>query len=145
MYLHELDWFVKNELGAPRYMRYADDFLLVHADATVLRGWLERIGSFLRTRLLLDLHPKKVSIQSVYRGVDTLGYVILPGHTVLRTRTKHRAASRIIQAGRHMLAGEMSETAMGQVTQSYLGMLRHASAHRLADDWQNLAWFAAHG
>lgn len=125
-------------------MRYADDFLLVHADVAVLRGWLERIESFLHTHLFLDIHPKKVSIQSAYRGVDTLGYVILPGHMVLRTRTKHRAQSGIARAAQEMNNGAISETTVHQVTQSYLGMLHHASAQRLADDWKNLAWFATH-
>src|SRR5262249_22057140 len=43
VYLDALDQFAKHQLKAKRYVRYVDDFVLVHHDRAVLEAWLRRI------------------------------------------------------------------------------------------------------
>ncbi len=55
VYLNELDQFVKHTLKARCYVRYVDDFVLLHADPAVLLDWRQRIVEFLAERLSLKL------------------------------------------------------------------------------------------
>jgi len=48
-----------------------------------------QIESFLMSALKLRLHKNKVSIRKLKQGVDFLGYVVLPHHRLLRTKTKN--------------------------------------------------------
>jgi RNA-directed DNA polymerase len=53
VYLNDLDQFVKHTLKAKRYVRYVDDFVLVHHNKAQLEAWLEQIEQFLAQRLQL--------------------------------------------------------------------------------------------
>jgi hypothetical protein len=55
-YLDALGQFVKR-LGAKHYVRYVDDFVLVHRDPAVLRSREKENRSFLSSRLRLEVHP----------------------------------------------------------------------------------------
>ncbi|MBI4434819.1 group II intron reverse transcriptase domain-containing protein [Candidatus Uhrbacteria bacterium] len=90
VYLHELDRFVKHELRERWYLRYCDDFTIVHPDRAHLVGLVSAIEAFLHDVLRLRLHPRKVTVRTWGQGIDFLGYVLLPRVTVLRTKTKHR-------------------------------------------------------
>jgi retron-type reverse transcriptase len=65
IYMNELDQFVKCELKATHYIRYADDFVFLSHDRKRLIKILQLTGVFLRERLKLELHPQKTSIQTV--------------------------------------------------------------------------------
>lgn len=114
IYLNELDRFVKHELKARQYIRYCDDFVILHRDAQKLANREAVVRCFTKTRLGLALHDV-VSINKVSHGIDFLGYVVLPHHTVVRTSTKWRMLRNV---NRDNLA-------------SYLGILSHAKTHRL--------------
>lgn len=119
IYLTPFDQFVKHRLRAKHYIRYADDFVIFAHD----RAWLEQripaIQDFLKAQLHLDLHPRKVSIQTLASGVDFLGWVHFPNHRVLRTATKQRMFRRLVLHPEEV------------TVQSYLGLLRHGNAKKL--------------
>src|SRR3989344_3939499 len=94
IYMNELDRFVKHALRERHYLRYSDDFLIVGSDLEHLKRLITPIADFLRRQLSLSLHPTKVTIRKVRQGVDFLGYVSLPHHVVLRTKTKRRMFER---------------------------------------------------
>lgn len=64
VYMNELDQFVKHKLKIKRYIRYADDFVLLSEDRTALEWALPFIDAFLREKLKLELHPQKVFYQN---------------------------------------------------------------------------------
>lgn len=76
VYLNELDQFIKRFLRAEYFIRYADDFIILSSDKERLISFLPLIQLFLRDRLRLLLHPNKVFLQTVGRGVDFLGWCI---------------------------------------------------------------------
>lgn len=115
VYLHELDWFVKHELNERRYLRYCDDFAIVHPSRAYLFALVPKVEQFLEWRLSLHLHPRKVTVRTWTQGIDFLGYVLLPRATVLRTRTKHRMLHRLTM----------------QNASSYFGLCTHASTFEL--------------
>jgi len=120
IYMNEFDQFVKHQLKAKYYVRYADDFIFLSASRPGLEEVLPDIEHFLRLRLNLNLHPDKVSIQTFASGVDFLGWVHFPDHPVLRSATKRR-----------MLRNLADDTFDARV-ESYRGLLGHGNAHTLA-------------
>ena len=119
IYMNEFDQFVKHELKITHYVRYADDFVILSCDRAYLFTTLSYMKVFLHDRLKLELHPNKVSIQTLASGVDFLGWVHFPDHRVLRTSTKRR----MFEA----LSGNPKE----ETVASYRGMLKHGNAHKL--------------
>ncbi len=95
VYLHEFDQFIKHHLRVCHYVRYTDDFVVASEDETWLASLIPLIRSFLQETLRLDLHPHKIGIRKERQGIDFLGYVLLPRHRVLRTRTKRRMVKKL--------------------------------------------------
>lgn len=117
VYLHELDMFIKQELKQKHYIRYADDFVIFQNDIKELKIILYKIKNFLIEKLKLDLHTK-TSIQTVYSGVDFLGWTHFPKHRILRTSTKKRVI-RGLEYGNQKIAS------------SYLGLLKWGNTHKI--------------
>lgn len=126
-----MDQFAKHTLRARHYFRYADDFIIAHRDRDYLQSLIPKIAGLLDLKLGLQLHPQKVQIRKLLQGIDFLGYVVLPHHTVLRTSTKRRMMRKLAEAKALLLRGEMSRESFHQVVQSYLGLLKHCSGYRL--------------
>ena len=51
LYLNELDSFVKHKLKAKYYIRYVDDFVILHESKEQLEKWKIAINSFLKNIL----------------------------------------------------------------------------------------------
>lgn len=115
--LDELDQYVKHRLGAKHYIRYVDDFILLHESPQWLNAALADIDAFLPSRLGLRLNPTKTILQPVDRGVDFVGQVIKPWHRYTRPRTVTAALTRVAT----IPAEDLFETA-----NSYFGLLRQA-------------------
>ena len=118
VFLDDLDQFAKHQLRAPRYVRYVDDFVLIHESPQWLNDAHDRIEAFLPTRLGVRLNPTKTVLQRVDRGIDFVGHVIKPWRRTTRPRTVHVAMQRIQSAP----AADVFKTA-----NSYLGLLRQAT------------------
>lgn len=141
IYLNEFDQFIKHALKIKQYVRYTDDFVVVAATQEELQTTLASIGSFLKERLHLDLHPHKVTIRKHRQGIDFLGYVLLPYHRVLRTKTKRRMMRKMMERIENCKAGRLPPESVEQSLQSYLGVLSHGNCYRLSQDIQNQCWF----
>lgn len=124
IYLHELDWHVKQGLGVRYYARYCDDFVIVSHDRQHLESLIMPLRDFLHAVLQLDLHPDKITIRSWDQGIDFLGYVLRPHAVTIRTKTCRRMTSRV---SAHNLS-------------SYLGICKHADVHHLSRVLQTIAW-----
>jgi retron-type reverse transcriptase len=132
-YLNEFDRFVKSRLGVSRYVRYADDFVILSESRDYLLGLLPQLRAFLSARLSLDLHPDKVFVRTLASGVDFLGWVHFPHHRVPRATTRRRAFARV--------AGEASPAMLT----SYLGLFRHGDAFEVRRGLVNEGWIGGVG
>jgi retron-type reverse transcriptase len=120
VYMNEFDQFMKHELRVMYYIRYADDFVIMSTDKKYLLDILKEIHVFLQSKLLLSLHPNKISIKTLSSGVDFLGWVHFFNHRVLRTATKKRMMRNMIMKSKKQ-----------EIIQSYLGMLKHGNTYKL--------------
>lgn len=85
IYLNELDYYVKNVLQAKLYIRYVDDFVILHKDKRVLKYYLKHINKFL-PYLKIKLHPDKTEIHALRNGITFLGYRVFFHYKLLRKR-----------------------------------------------------------
>lgn len=116
--LNDLDQFVKHRLRAPHYIRYVDDFVLLHKDARWLHAaHLEIEGKL--SELSLRLNPRKTVLQPIARGIDFVGQVIKPWHRTTRPRTLTAAIRRIEGCPADQIV---------QSANSYFGLLRQATS-----------------
>lgn len=119
VYMHEFDMFIKQELRIKYYIRYADDFVIMHKNRDYLKILLPKIEIFLKDALKLALHDHKVSLETYASGVDFLGWVHFPYHKQLRTVTKRSVIRKL-----HKYAKQ-------ETIDSYRGLLSHGSTYRL--------------
>jgi len=84
VYLNPLDHFVKERLRAEFYLRYLDDFVILHQSRQQLEKWKEQIKAFLSAELKLGLHSEKTSIFPLHRGIPLLGFRCFYYHRLLR-------------------------------------------------------------
>jgi len=135
IYLNELDRFVKRELGVKHYGRYVDDFFLVHPDKWFLLNAEEQIRAFLRDSLGLTLHPKKVYLQEVTKGVAYLGAMVKPYRRYMVEKTRRRICCSLrnlkAQAERDWPLSKREGRLLQASVNSYLGCLKHYRSYRL--------------
>lgn len=140
IYMNEFDQFVKNTLKMKYYIRYTDDFLVVHHDAKVLEKVKNIMEEFLGEKLKLSLHPDKVEIRKYRQGIDFLGYVALPKAKIIRPRTKRRMLSKIKNKLQQFRNGEIKEQSFFQSFNSFLGVLSHANTYELKNTLLHKVW-----
>ncbi|WP_353191376.1 RNA-directed DNA polymerase [Pandoraea pnomenusa] len=131
VYLDALDQFVKHQIRAPRYVRYVDDFVLLHESPQWLNEAHDRINEFLPERLHARLNPTKTILQPVDRGIDFVGHFLKPWNRTIRPRTRRQAAARLM---------DIPAADVFQATNSYFGLLRQSPAsHKHRAEIANIA------
>lgn len=71
--LDDLDHFITEQLGISLYVRYMDDFILLHKDKKHLHYCKEEIIKFLG-KIKLEISPKKTNIFPITQPVKFLGF-----------------------------------------------------------------------
>jgi hypothetical protein len=117
VHLDALDKFCKHQVRARHYVRYVDDFILLHESRAWLQDAHDRIRAFLPDTLGARLNDSKTIIQPVARGVDFVGQVIKPFRRTTRRRTLQAALHRL----RWMRAEDVYTSGI-----SYFGLVRQA-------------------
>ena len=117
--LDALDQHIKHQLRCRHYIRYVDDFILLHEDPQWLNAAKADIEAWLPANLHLQVNPSKTILQPIDRGVDFVGQVIKPWRRSTRRRSVHEAIRR---------TSEVSRDRLLETANSYFGLLRQASA-----------------
>jgi hypothetical protein len=151
VYLDRLDQFIKHALPARgirvRYLRYVDDFVLVHRDDALLQECRGLIEAFLRDELKLELKADQ-RLRPLTAGVDFLGYIVYPTHLVVRRRVAGHCRAKLAAWGRRWVRGaRISARAdidgLRARWASYQGHFRHARSYRLQQRiHQRFPWLA---
>jgi retron-type reverse transcriptase len=154
VYLNELDQFVKHRLKARQYLRYSDDFVLVHEDPAQLLVWREQIETFLAERLRLSLTDPSATPRLISNGVDFLGYIVRPDYLLVRRRVVSRLKTRLRdyertlvrpQSGHMLFRHDPVTLARLRATwASYRAHLTMANSHRLWDTLVNRCGWVRH-
>lgn len=134
-YLLEFDYFVKQELKAPVYIRYADDMVIFGTNKRDLHRMRQRISEYLESKLHLKLKSNWQVFRFEYfdkktekvrgRALDFLGFVYHYNRKTLRKSILHRAAQKANQIHRVKKLTWYSATQMN----SYLGWFKHSDTY----------------
>lgn len=141
VYLNELDQYVKHTLKCRYYLRYVDDFLLLHGDPRQLQQWRDDIERFLAERLDLRLHDKMI-LRPNSDGANFLGYIVKPRYRLVRRRIVGNLRDRLDKIAQQLLryrkTGEQvlnlsaaNRQQLQSTLASYLGHFRHAHSRSL--------------
>jgi len=121
IYMNEFDQFMKHQLKAHYYIRYADDFVVLSHRIIFLESLIQKISDFLKNRLKLTLHPDKVFIKTLASGIDLLGWIHFSDYRILRTTTKKRMFKNIKKKEHEP-----------KTVQSYLGLINnHGNTYKI--------------
>ena len=134
-YMDSFDHYVKHDLQIRYYGRYVDDFIIVHPDKEYLKSLIPILSNFLLSTLKLNLHPRKIYLQSYENGVQFLGVVIKPHRTYIARRTKGNFYKIIEQWNqlireKKILNTEEINTFISSIN-SYLGTMKHYKTYKL--------------
>lgn len=129
LYLARFDHFVKEVLRVKYYFRYCDD-LIFFAETKeelwrIFRGVSEYISS-----LKLDIKPN-YRVFPLETGLDVVGYVFFPDHTLLRKRNKLKFERKCAVSHNKGLTGKAFKVQIG----SYIGLLRYCNSINLKRKW----------
>ncbi len=141
VYLNGLDQFVKHVLKCRFYMRYVDDFVLLHPCNEQLRTWQQQIESFLHSKLELRLNPARTRLRPLNNGIDFVGYIVRPSYILCRNRVVHNLETRLREFEQILIAtqGQFSVIRYDRAVldelfaclNSYLAHFKHADAFTL--------------
>ncbi len=121
-----MDQFVKRDLGVRWYGRYVDDVVLIGKTPAELNDAFEAMKTFALTQLDVHFHPNKTQRNSVYRGINFCGYVMLPHRRYVRRRSTNAMKAVAHSAERHD-----NPEAWASRMNSYLGICQHANTYNL--------------
>lgn len=131
IYLNPLDHYVKRELKIRCYGRYVDDMYLIHRDVEVLKKAIVQIRDYLKDKLKLTLHPKKIYLQPVTNGFPFLGAYILP-HRIYPGR---RIAGNFKKA---VLQPDKDAARQANRITSYKGLFSHFDCYKMTKKWTDI-------
>jgi hypothetical protein len=137
VYLNELDQFVKHQLKCKFYLRYVDDFILLHHDPAQLLIWRQAIVEFLDEHLKLTLKDLAAP-QLITQGADFLGYIVRPRYCLVRRRVVGNLYEKLIALEKHLCPAPnylrlppLIRQQLQATLASYLGHFQHAHSERL--------------
>ena len=123
VYLNELDHFIKHRLRVKYYIRYVDDFVILHRDRKTLEKWGMSIDQFLKDVLKVDLHPEKTRIVNLKSGVTLLGFRVFHHYRLLKRRNAGRIIKRLERFRKLYNNGFISKE---EITKSFDGWSAYA-------------------
>lgn len=143
IYLNSLDQFVKEKLFVGKYVRYADDFLIVvnskgqaEKIAVVIRNFLQKILNF-------NFPLSHQLIVSLRRGVEVLGIKFLPTYQKTRPSTWKRIFRKFIFKTKQYQQKTLNIEGLNAVWQSYRGLLSNGNNYKIKNKLLTIVNFYA--
>jgi retron-type reverse transcriptase len=136
--LNDLDHFITSSLGIGGYVRYCDDFVLLHNDRQVLKEASSEIRQHL-AQIRMRLHEHKLSVKPVCAGVTFVGYRIWPTHRLIRKANIRLFRRRVGWMRRAYANRDIDWVDIKIRLDSWIGHARHADSQqlirRLSREW----------
>ncbi len=134
VYLNELDYFIKHKLKAKYYIRYVDDFVILHSSKSQLEIWKKEIEKFLKEKLKLELHQDKSRIISLSKGIDFVGFRNFYYFKLLRKRNIKNMENKL----RLFEENKLSYNKLLEIFQGWQAYAKWADSYRLREEIINL-------
>ncbi|HHB95288.1 MAG TPA: hypothetical protein ENK88_09130 [Campylobacterales bacterium] len=143
VYMNDFDNFIKRVLKVKYYMRYVDDMVLLGRSKEELEDIKINIVTYLRYELKLQLR-EQFYLRPTKRGIDFLGYVVKPTHTLVRQRVvnnfKYKKAQFLESCFKDGTCSLEDATKFREINASFYGHSKHANSSKLMDKYQIKNW-----
>jgi len=135
VYLNELDYFIKHKLKAKYYIRYVDDFVILHNSKEQLKIWKEQINDFLKKELKLELHKDKSKITSLSRGIDFVGFRNFYYFRLLRKRNTRKQKNDLLKFKIRLDNKTMDYDQIYSIFEGWIAYAKHADTYELRKEF----------
>jgi len=143
VYMNGFDNFIKRKLKAKYYMRYVDDMVLLGRTKEELVKWKHEIEIYLKEVLKLELR-ELFFLKSTKEGIDFLGYIVKPSHTLVRQRVvnnfKYKKAQFLDNCFHNGTCAYEDAMKFKEVNASFYGHAKHADSFSLMKKYQIKNW-----
>lgn len=134
-YLSAMDHMIKEKMKIKHYIRYMDDFVLIHHDKEYLQKCLTEIKSYVEEELKITLN-EKTQIYPLKQGYEFLGWKYHLSNTgkiikTVKKQSKIRAHRRFKKLNRQYKNGEKNFKDVKNVVMSYHGHFKHGKTYHL--------------
>lgn len=130
VYLNDLDRFVKHRLKMKYYIRYVDDFVILHEDKKVLEDCKIKIEKYLMN-LKIELHPDKSKIYPLYRGVDFLGFKMFYHYKRVRKRNVNHFKRKLIKLKEGYINLEVPKQKIMESVEGWFAYIKWGNSYNL--------------
>ena len=141
MYLDKLDHIIKEQLHIKYYIRYMDDFILIHEDREYLKYCLNVIQEYLET-IKLTLNSK-TSINNINRGFIFLNWkynVSKTGKVYLTQLTKNlnRKRRKLKKLAKLVTKGKITIEEYEQSKNGIIAHLANGNTYKIRKQLENI-------
>jgi|GEM_PF-161531 len=137
VYLNELDQFVKHNLRIKYYIRYVDDFVIIHNSNKKLKFYKEKINNFLETKLDLELHPNKTKILKLEKGISFLGFRIFYHHKLLSKKNIKKFERNLKQLQQEYNNEKIDREKIIEKIDGWITYAKNANTHKYCKNLTN--------
>lgn len=130
VYLNELDYFVKHNLKAKYYIRYVDDFVILHESKETLEFYKAQIYEFLKS-VKLELHPQKSKVLPLHAGIKFLGFRMFYKYKLPKTGNISKVEAKIAEYIKMHRRGSISRKEILQRIEGWNAYAIHANTYKL--------------
>lgn len=127
LYMNELDQFLKQEVGVKYYIRYCDDFIILHKDKNYLHELTGIIKGFVTHKL--DMSLSRSDLFPLSHGIDFVGYRHFPEYVLIRKSTAKRIKKRLRNLPGQLEIGDITPEQYRSIIASTLGWLKWSNSH----------------
>lgn len=131
VYLNELDQFVKHELKVKYYIRYVDDFVILHNNKYQLEHYKTKISNFLEQNLLIKLSIEKSKIMPISRGIAFLGFRNFYYHRLLKQRNIRKFYRKLREFKAEYNSGAIDYDIVYESLQGWTAFAKKANSYKL--------------
>lgn len=145
--LDDTDHYIKERLGVKYYIRYMDDFLIIHHDRETIEGYLAAIRAKLEGQGM-RINESKTFIQKVRDPVMHLGFIyrLTPSGKVVvladPAKIKHEK-KKVMRMIAKVRKGEMTKHDVDVHFKAFKGSVRYGNSHQLIyrlNRWYESLW-----
>ena len=145
--LDKMDHYIKEKLRIKYYIRYMDDFILIHKDKEYLEKCLEEIKIFLEKQKM-ELKPEKTFIKSLNEKILFLGFYYRLTETgkvvILANPEKIKHAKKKIKRMKKLVSeGKRTKHDVDVYFKSWKASITFGNSHRLIENlniWYKELW-----
>ena len=131
VYLNELDHFVKHKLNAKYYIRYVDDFVILHHEKELLQNYQYKISQFLKSNLFLDLHDGKSKIIRLGKRLSFLGFRMFYHHKLLKKQNIWKFYNKLNEFRKQFKYSQIDYDILYDALEGWIAYAKQANSYKL--------------